>query len=132
MHPVSGKVTLKGKAYKRLLVYFRPMEGKINKFNMGVGETDEKGNMKVRSTAGLGLAEGKYRVSFSCVKEKSKRSNKKLKPGEKNDDDPTIQVVELVGQPYDEENNSNTSPKEYEVNSGSNTFDFDIPKKNKL
>ena len=64
LHSVSGKVTLNGRSYNRLLVYFRPIDTPTKPYNMGVGETDAEGNLALRSTAGMGLARGKYKVFF--------------------------------------------------------------------
>lgn len=128
LHKVSGKVTLKGKSYNRLIVYFRPMEGKVNKFNMGVGETDPKGNMTIRATKDLGLAEGKYRVSFSCIVDKYSKKLEGTATDEKDDDNPNAKKIELVAPPYDEATSSDKSPVEFEVKAGENVFNFDIPK----
>lgn len=130
LHTLSGKVTLGGKSYSRLLVYFRPMEGKVNQFNLGVGETDAAGVLRLRSTAGMGLVAGKYRVSFSCMQPKNNRAAENMKPDEKPDDDRNIQMEELVPTPYDNETNADTSPLEFEVKPGiENLFEFDIPVK---
>lgn len=127
LHKVEGNVTLGGKSYNRLLVYFRPIDEKVNQFNMGVGETDATGRLALRSTAGDGLQAGKYRVSFSCMQSDSSRGNEAL-GGEKLDDDRDVKIVELVPSPYDAEENMDQSPLEFEVKSGVNVFDFDIPK----
>jgi hypothetical protein len=130
LHTLSGKVTLGGKSYSRLLVYFRPVEGKVNQFNLGVGETDAAGVLSLRSTAGMGLVAGKYRVSFSCMQPKNNPAAANLSPDEKPDDDRNIQMEELVPSPYDNETNADTTPLEFEVKPGTeNHFEFDIPKK---
>jgi hypothetical protein len=128
LHSLSGKVTLGGKSYSRLLVYFRPSEGKIDQFNLGVGETDESGELSLRSTAGMGLAAGKYRVSFSCMQPEGAKAN--ISTDEKPDDDRNVKMVELVPEPYDNENNADSSPLEFEIKPGmENRFEFDIPVK---
>lgn len=129
LHPVTGKVTLGGKSYNRLLVYMRPVEGKVNQFNLGVGETDVTGKLALRSTAGSGLAAGKYRVSFSCVQAAGSTSNEALDPNEKTDDDKNARPVEMVPAPYDDFENANTSPVIFEIKPGENVYEFDIPAK---
>ncbi len=125
LHPISGNVTLGGKSYERLIVYFRPMGDEVTKYNMGVGETDAKGDLKMRSTAGDGLIQGTYRVCFTCMV--SKGSKKTALLGEKSDDDPRVKMVELVPEEYGDPENS---PVEFTVASGSgNEFVFDIPSK---
>ncbi len=130
LHTLSGKVTLGGKSYSRLLVYFRPLEGKVNQFNLGVGETDVTGKLTLRSTAGMGLAEGKYRVSFSCMQPKGGSQGSTASTDEKPDDDRSVTMVEWVPEPYDNENNADSSPLEFEIKPGiENIFEFDIPVK---
>lgn len=123
LHPVSGKVTLGGSSYNRLLVYFRPVDGSPQPYNMGVGETDAQGNLSLRSTAGMGMATGKYRVFFSCMTVKGQRGGVGM--DEKADDDRRTQVVEIVPEIYRDEN---TSPVEFEITAGDNEFIFDIPR----
>src|SRR6478735_9241891 len=52
LHPIKGKITLGGKSYNRLIVYFRPAEGKADEYNLGVGETDKDGILTLRSAGG--------------------------------------------------------------------------------
>lgn len=128
LHSLTGKVTLGGKSYSRLLVYFRPLEGKITPLNLGVGETDQAGVLSLRSTAGMGLIAGKYRVSFSCMQPKGRAIV--ASSDEKPDDDRTVQMIEMVPEPYDNENNADSSPLEFEIKAGAeNHFEFDIPVK---
>lgn len=122
LQPVGGKVTLAGKPYNRLLVYFRPINGKIQPYNMGVGETDAEGKLSLRSTAGMGLARGKYRVFFSCMTTRGVVGGVGM--DEKADDDRRVQVVEIVPDEYTSES---TSPVEFEITTGDNEFIFDIP-----
>ncbi len=123
LFPVSGRVTLGGKSYERLIVYFRPIGREVNKFNLGVGETDANGILRLRSTAGAGLAAGKYRVSFSCMAVKGGQVVDAL--SEKVDDNRTLEIKELVPSPYCEDDNS---PQMFEVTAGGeNRYDFDIP-----
>ena len=130
LHQVTGKVTLDGKSYSRLLVYMRPMEGEVNQFNLGVGETDAAGVLSLRSTAGDGLAAGKYLVSFSCMQPKGAKPDTEIGVDEKPDDDRSVQMVELVPEPYDNESNADSSPLEFEIKPGEpNRFEFDIPAK---
>lgn len=123
LYPITGRVTLNGKSYERLIVYLRPIDQKIDKFNLGVGETDAAGTLGLRSTAGAGIAAGKYRVSFSCMAKKNGQVVDAL--SDKVDDNRTLETVELVPAPYCEDDNS---PVEFEVKSqGENRFEFDIP-----
>lgn len=122
LNPVAGKVTLGGKSYERLLVYFRPIDDQATVYNMGVGETDAEGNLALRSTAGQGLARGKYRVFFSCVTMQGQ--SKAVGMDEKADDNRNARVIERVPQLYTDEQ---TSPVEFEIRSGENNFIFDIP-----
>ena len=127
LHQVTGKVTLGGKPYERLLVYMRPIEGKVDRFRMGVGETDAEGVLTLRSSAGDGLAEGKYRVSFSCMVQKGLGSEQALDPNEKHDDNPKLITEDIVPAPYSSDSDS---PVEFEVEpSASNEFIYDIPSK---
>lgn len=122
IYPLSGKVTLGGKPYERLLVYFRPIDAEVTPFNLGVGETDGSGLLKLNSTAGNGLAAGRYRVSFSCIS--SSGGNVGLAT-EKNDDDRRAVTKERVPAPY---NDGENSPVEFEIESvENNSFEFDIP-----
>lgn len=122
LYPVTGGVTLGGKPYERLIVYFRPINSKVNTYNMGVGETDDQGNLLLRSTAGNGLAAGKYRVSFSCMTIVG--SGKTINTDEKADDNRNVVVVERVPAPY---NSQEDSPVEFQITRGANEFIFDIP-----
>lgn len=128
LHQVTGKVTLDGKPYERLLVYMRPTEGPVDKFRMGVGETDAAGVLTLRSSAGDGLAEGTYRVSFSCMVPKSSgKTVEVLDPSEKHDDDRKLITVELVPMPYASDADS---PVVVEIgDEQSNEFIYDIPAK---
>lgn len=125
LHTVSGKVTLDGKAYNRLIVYFRPTQGKPNEFNLGVGETDQTGALTLRSTAGGGIQQGTYRVSFSCVVPANKPSGAAGLSDQKNDDIRSLVTKELVPEEYA----GRESPVEFVVKSGDNVFEYDIPKK---
>ncbi len=122
LNPIDGKVTLDGKPYERLLVYFRPIGRKVDSFRMGVGETDRDGNLGLRSSAGDGLAAGKYRVSFNCYV--SKNGKAVGLSSEKADDDRTLVTEDIVPEPY---NDPESSPVEFTIQSGTNTFEYDIP-----
>lgn len=125
LYPIEGKVTLGGKAYNRLIVYFRPIDEKVNAYNLGVGETDVQGILGLRSTAGQGLAAGNYRVSFTCMEMKGGKGSAGL--GEKMDDQPGMTAVERVPPEYCDAKNS---PVEFVVTAGTdNYFEFDIPLK---
>lgn len=124
LNSVSGKITLGGKPYERLIVYFRPLEKKASEFNVGVGETDAEGVLTLRSTAGNGLQRGKYRVTFTCVVPVNRKLDGSGLSGDKTDDDRRLITKELVPAPYSDEQGS---PVEYEIQSGENVFNFDIP-----
>ena len=123
LQTVAGKVTLDGKAYPRLIVYFRPMSGTPNEFNLGVGETDPSGKLTLRSTAGGGLQRGTYRVSFSCVVQVNGKGAIAGLSEEKADDDRKLVTKELVPERFLGEE----SPIEFEVKTGENFFEYDIP-----
>lgn len=122
IYPLGGKVTLGGKSYERLLVYFRPIDAEVTPFNLGVGETDGSGVLKLNSTAGNGLAKGRYRVSFSCISSGDGNVGMGM---EKNDDDRRAVTKELVPAPY---NDGEKSPVEFKIEGvENNSFEFDIP-----
>lgn len=103
----------------------RPVEGPVDKFRMGVGETDADGVLTLRSTAGDGLAEGQYRVSFSCMVQKRSGKKATLDPNEKHDDDRTLITEELVPMPY---SSDSESPVLFEIGESEvHEFKFDIP-----
>jgi hypothetical protein len=122
LHPLTGKVTLGGKPYNRLIVYFRPIGKAVNEYNLGVGETDASGNLQLRSTAGDGLNRGKYRVAFSCVQVRGQI----VDPEKKIDNDRGIEYDELVPEKFAD---AEQSPVEFEIKPGANVFEFDIPTK---
>ena len=129
LHPVSGKVTLGGQSHDRLLVYFRPVDEPVTQFNLGVGETDKDGNLKLRSSGGMGLQTGRYRVTFSCfvLGESALGVDQKvdeLSPGLQD-----AEPKQMVPPPYLEQEGGETSPVEFEIKSGQNVFEFDIPLK---
>lgn len=128
LYPITGKITLGGKSYERLLVYFKPIEGEVTRFNMGVGETDKDGRLSLRSSAGMGLAGGKYRVTFSCYVV----SGVTLGADQKVDEIAGAETkipVEIVPEIYAETSGNENSPVVFEIQSGENIFDFDIPAK---
>jgi hypothetical protein len=128
LHPVTGKITLGGKGYQRLIVYFRPAAGNVTEFNLGVGETDASGNLTLRSTGGPGLQAGEYKVTFTCMVPKSGPGN--LKVSDKPDDNRTVAFVELVPQPYDDGTSAEATPLRFTVKPGQeNRYNFDIPAK---
>lgn len=127
IYPITGKVSLGGETHARLIVYMRPVNGAVNQFNMGVGETDANGVMKFGSAAGEGLAAGKYRVSFSCIKTTSGEILDALT--DKGEENVESEPIEMVPPPYDYKTNADTSPLEFEVRKqeNGNVFEFDIP-----
>ncbi len=123
LNPIAGKVTLDGKGYSRLLVYFRPTKGKPNQFNMGVGETDENGILTLRSSGGDGLIAGTYRVAFTYLIVPGQREPAGL--DEKLDGPGMAEPIEKVPALYADWENS---PVMFTVKHGSdNYFEFDIP-----
>jgi hypothetical protein len=110
------------------LVYFRPIEGAVNRFNMGVGETDKDGVLSLRSSAGMGLAKGKYRVTFSCYVLKGVALGADQKVDEVAGGEKMI-PTEIVPTLYAEVSGGGESPVIYEIKPGENVFDFDIPAK---
>ncbi|RCS52643.1 hypothetical protein DTL42_07330 [Bremerella cremea] len=127
LHPITGKVSLDGKTYERLLVYFHPLDRNPDQFSIGVGETDKDGVLLLRTTAGPGIAAGTYRVTFSCIQ--AIRGGKTVTLGaasEKADDDRSLVTKDIVPTPYGSKTNS---PVEFVVKSGENVFEFDIPSK---
>lgn len=125
LQPVVGTVTIGGKSYARTIIYFRPLEDRITKFNMGVGETDSAGKFLLGTNAGPGIAAGKYRVSFSCFQTAAGETINL--EGSKPDERTGPAVREIVPPPYDAEFNLESSPLIFEVKRGENVFDFDIP-----
>ncbi|MEO9594794.1 hypothetical protein [Rhodopirellula bahusiensis] len=125
LHPISGQITLDGKPYERLIVYVRPVDEEVNQYNLGVGETDATGKLFLRSTAGEGLATGKYRVSFSCIV--SGKGETIGSSDEKADDDRRLITKDIVPPAYGD---GGESTLEFEVVSGNdNRIEFDIPAK---
>jgi hypothetical protein len=123
LHTVSGKVTLGGKPYNRLIVYFRPISAKVTEYNMGVGETDAQGTMTLRSTAGNGLIQGKYRVAFSHLIVPGAREA--ISMDQKQEMPKSVAPVEKVPEPYADWENS---PVVFEVKANDeNYFEYDIP-----
>lgn len=125
LHPLTGKVTLDGKPYERLIVYFDPIGDRINEFNFGVGETDAEGNLGLRSSAGNGLAAGNYRVSFTCLVQEKTGQAVGLSD-EKDESYAAVVPKELVPEPY---NDRGRSPVEFSIRRTDNVFTFDIPVK---
>jgi hypothetical protein len=126
LHPVTGKVTLGGKSYERLLIYMDPIDAEVTPFNKGVGETDVKGEFEINSTASTpedsGLAAGEYRVYFNCwMRQGSAVGLTDEKPDERNT---KLITEDIVPPPYNDPVNS---PVTFEVESGENVFEFDIP-----
>ncbi|MFG0267610.1 MAG: hypothetical protein ACF8AM_21030 [Rhodopirellula sp. JB055] len=125
LHPISGHVTLDGKPYERLIVYVRPVDEDVTQYNLGVGETDATGKLFLRSTAGTGLAAGKYRVSFTCIVNGSGQTVGSS--DEKTDDDRRLITKDIVPPAYGD---GGESRLEFEVVPGTdNHIEFDIPSK---
>lgn len=118
---LTGKVTLGGEAKERLIVYFDPINAEVNKFNLGVGETDKEGNLTLRSTAGNGLATGNYRVSFTYPVSESGQS---AGLSDDKNEETSAESVEMVPEPYC---NRQSSPIEFYIKRAANEFTYDIP-----
>ncbi len=123
---LGGKVTLGGKPYERLIVYFDPVDRKVDSFHFGVGETDAEGNLSLRSSAGPGLAAGDYHVTFSCLIQEQAASDKAIGLSDKDESVNAVVPKELVPEPYRRENREN-SPVEFTIRKADNVFEFDIP-----
>ncbi len=131
LHPVRGQVTLGGKPFERLLVYLHPQDAAISQYTLGVGETDANGALTLRSTAGDGLAEGNYRVTFSCLV--TVAGEVIGAADSKNDDGRSVAMLtssaptirELVPEVYV---HAETTPVQFQIRRGvENTLEFDIP-----
>ena len=128
VYPITGKVTIGGKAYPRVICYFRPANEPVTQYTIGVTETDKDGTFPgIRNNAGTGLPAGEYKVTFSCVVVKS--SGAALKEGDKPDEIGAA-TVELVPDEYVEGKANETTTARAVVNKNNdNTFTFDIPTK---
>lgn len=125
VYPVTGKVTLAGKPRERLIVYFRPVSGAVNEYNLGVGETDKDGNLRLGSAAGGGLAAGEYKVTFTYQTTKSGRT---FAASEKPDEVGVKEVVEMVADEYADRTAAETTTVRFTVKSkGDNEFNYDVP-----
>jgi hypothetical protein len=131
LHPVRGLVTLGGKPFERLLVYLHPQDAAVSQYTLGVGETDANGVLTMRSTAGDGLAEGNYRVTFSCLV--TVAGEVVGAADSKNDDGRSVAMLtssaptirELVPEAYV---HAETTPVQFQIRRGEeNTLEFDIP-----
>jgi hypothetical protein len=122
VNPIQGKVTLGGKPFQGLLVYMRPIDQAANMRSVGIGETDANGTLHLRSSVGEGLDRGTYRVSFSLTK-----SSNHVAAGssdEKLENVNPATVKEWVPHPFSSGEESTVT---FEVKSGENRFEFDIP-----
>lgn len=126
LYPVTGKVTLGGKGYPRLLVYFRPASGLVTEYNHAVGETDKDGALGIRSAAGNGLQAGEYRVTFALYLDN--RSGKAV-GGTDKPDESGLSTRQVIPSPYDDETSQSKTPVTFSVKPGENSFSFDIPPK---
>lgn len=127
IYPITGKVMLGGKPHNRLLMYFRPADGKVTEFTIAVGETDKDGNLQVRSSSGEGLAAGEYKVTFSAPVSKAGES---FGASDKPDEQKGAVVIERVPPPYDDKTSQDTTPVRFTVKAGEpNVFEFDVPVK---
>lgn len=124
LHPLTGKVTLGGLPYERLLVYFRPIDKPADEYSLGVGETDSSGVLTIRSTAGNGLVAGKYRITFSCPSLTVNGREIQVSTDTK-EENPAVEIVERVPPQFSEWEQSTV---EFEIVAGKpNHFEYDIP-----
>lgn len=63
LYPITGNVTVDGKAQEGLMVAFAPQDGGMS----GAGRTDASGNYTITSTKGKGLPAGTYKVAIKEV-----------------------------------------------------------------
>jgi hypothetical protein len=133
VYPITGKVTLGGKPYERLIVHFRPVGRPASMFNIGVGETDKAGNLKLRASGGDGVEAGEYKVMFTLQVVKSGKGNQAVGADEKPDEVAGGgTVVELVPDEYLAGKGEETTPVRFTVKPGQeNRFEFDVPAKKK-
>jgi hypothetical protein len=133
VYPISGKVTLGGKPYERVIVYFRPVGGEINAFNLGVGETEKDGTLKMRSSGGMGVMAGEYKVTFTYQQVKTAKGTQTLGSDEKLGDlGGGVTAIELVPDDLVAGKAEETTPVRFTVKPGDeNRFEFDIPAKKK-
>ena len=129
LQPVSGKVTIDGQSYERLIIYMDPVDGPVTAFNKGVGETDVKGDYTMNSTAStaeeMGLAAGEYRVYFNCWMRKGQATG--LANEKPDENSRTLETEDIVPPPY---NSPQDTPLRFTVEGGQeNKFDFDIKSK---
>ena len=131
VYPVTGKVTLGGKPYERLIVYFRPVSSEVNAFNLGVGETDKDGNLTMRSSGGMGVMAGEYKVTFTLQMMKTRQGTRAVGADEKPSEmGGTATAVELVPEAYRAGKAEETTTVRFTVQANQeNRFDFDVPAK---
>ena len=127
LHPIRGKVTLGGQPRERIIVYFDPVDRKVDEFRLGVGHTDADGTLVLRSTAGDGLAAGEYRVSFSF--ETYGDVSDEAPPTDDKGDDEGYEPPELVQHVPDKYLRHGESPVLFTIKEGENRYEFDIPAK---
>jgi hypothetical protein len=126
LHPVTGKVTVDGKSFPRLIIYMDPMKGPVTPFNKGVGETDASGQFKINSTGStaqrMGLAAGEYRVYFNCWMQKGQAvglSDEKIDESNR-----MLETEDIIPSPY---NDPLGTPITFTVKAGEeNQLDFDV------
>jgi hypothetical protein len=133
VYPITGKVTLGGKPYERVIVYFRPVNGEINAFNLGVGETEKDGTLKMRSSGGMGVMAGEYKVTFTYQMVKTAQGARAVGADEKASEvggGGNVTAVEMVPDTHAAGKAEETTPVRFTVKPGDdNRFEFDIPSK---
>lgn len=83
--PVTGTVTVNGKTFKGMRVYFVPKDPSVIKnyaSRQGFGITDDAGRFEVEGAHGKGLATGEYKLTFSLFKAGGKAIGPNQKPDE--------------------------------------------------
>lgn len=116
LHPVSGKVTVKGKALTGCTIIFstsNPEPGAAGGYS---GELDAEGNYKLQDSGGKpGAAVGKYKVTFSLPPEAAQKA---MMAG----GDPSKATL-----PFPKEfQSTETSKKEVEVKAEENVINIEI------
>jgi hypothetical protein len=131
IYPVTGKVTLGGKPYERLIVYFRPVGVDVNEYNLGVGETDKDGNLRMGSSGGVGVMAGEYKVTFHLQLMKTRQGTRAVGADEKPDElGGGMTAVEMVPEAYRAGKAEETTTVRFTVKPDrENRFDFDVPAK---
>lgn len=127
VYEVTGKVTLGGKAHKGIIVYFKEIDTPTTQFNYGVWETDSEGNIQFADNAsGIGISSGTYRVTFAINASEVGTISSSIASARTGDDSGKSRAANILPSKF---TYYESSPVEFEVKSGDNHFEFNIPKK---